>query len=227
MKRVKSSAKHAGRNTVSVPGLSPIILPAPKPFRQTTVFEALKKRRTVRAIGDRKLSVQILSNLLWAAGGLNRRKGGPFNGPGRTAASASNSQEIDLYVTLKEGAYLYMPASHTLIPVAAGDLRPLALMREQGRTGAKAPARFVYVVDIAKFSKAGFQEPGLYDPETQSSYYSVDTGMIAANVYLAAAAQGVSAWFHHCNRTAITKALNLRPDQRALFGQTVGYPIIG
>jgi SagB-type dehydrogenase family enzyme len=203
--------------------LLPITLPSPKLHRGTTVFEALKKRRTVRAIGDRKLPLQVLSNLLWAACGVNAKKG-PFGIPGRTAASASNSQEIDLYVAMPEGIYLYEPLSHKLIPAAAGDLRTLAIGPGQGKAGAKAPVRLVYVVDIDKFSKAGFQEPGLYDREIRKSYYYVDTGIMAENVYLFAASQGLATWFHNCNRTALAKILKLRPNQRVLFGQTVGYP---
>ena len=84
--------------------------------------------------------------------------------------------------------------------------------------------RLVYVVDIEKFRKAGFQEPGLHDPETQKAYYYVDTGLIAGNVYLFAASQGLAAWFHNCNRAMLSRILKLRKDQRVLFGQTVGYP---
>ena len=88
MKRVKSSARPVKNTAASVPGLSPIILPAPRPVRQTTMFAALKRRRTVRAIGDRRLSIQVLANILWAAGGLNRRKGCQ---PGSTTATAPPS----------------------------------------------------------------------------------------------------------------------------------------
>ena len=86
--------------------LQPIPLPKPMIGRGRTVFAALQGRKTVRAISDKRLSRQMLSNLLWAACGVNRKKG-PFGGPGITAASASNSQEIALYVALEEGTYLY------------------------------------------------------------------------------------------------------------------------
>jgi nitroreductase len=164
----------------------------------------------------------VISNLLWAACGVNRKRG-PFGDPGRTAGSASNSREIDLYVAMSDGTYLYEAESHKLIPVAAGDLRPLAIGPGQMGTGAVAPVRLVYVVDIEKFKRAGFQEPGLYDPEVQKSYYYVDTGLIAQNVYLFAASQGLAAWFHNCNKGAVARKLGLQRNQRALFGQTVGY----
>ena len=87
-----------------------------------------------------------------------------------------------------------------------------------------APARFIYVVDIDRFKNAGFQEPGLHDPEIQKSYYFVDTGLIAQNVYLATCSLGLASWFHNCNKAALANELGLKPHQRALFGQTIGYP---
>jgi nitroreductase len=222
----KKSARPSGENAVSTDSardLPPIILPSPRLDGGTSILEALKKRRTVRSYRDRKLPLRVLSNLLWAACGVNRKRG-PFGVPGRTAASASNSQEIDLYVVMPEGVYLYEAASHTLIPVVRGDLRALAIGPGQKGTGANAPVHFIYVVDLDKFSNAGFQEPGLYDPEIRKSYYYVDTGLIAGNVYLFASSQGLGAWFHNCDRPALTKKLHLRSRQRALFGQTVGYP---
>jgi nitroreductase len=206
--------------------LQPIFLPKPKPGRSTSVFLALQKRRTVRAISDKKLPLQILSSLLWAACGINREKG-PFGVLGKTAASASNSQEIDCYVALQDGIYLYEPVLHRLAPVVAGDFRSIAIAGGQAKWGAKAPVRFIYVVDIDKFSKAGYQEPGLWDPEIQKSYFYVDTGLVAANVYLFAASQGLAAWLHNCNKPALSATLKLPPNQRALFGQTIGYPAKG
>jgi hypothetical protein len=197
-------------------------LPRPAAGRGTSVFAALQKRRTDRSISDRKLSLQMLSNLLWSACGINRGKG-PFGIPGSTAASASNSQEISLYVALEDGIYLYEPVSHCLTLVTGEDLRGLAIGRGQGKMGASAPVRLIYVVDIDRFSKAGFQEPGLWDREVQKSYYFVDTGLIAGNVYLFAASHGLAAWFHNCDREALSIKLGLGKDKRVLFGQTVGY----
>jgi nitroreductase len=199
-----------------------IALPEPVFDRCGTVFEALKKRSTSRSISDRRISLQILSDILWAAQGVNRVRG-PFGVPGRTAGSASNSQEICVYVAMKDGIYLYEPDFHRLTLVADGDSRTLAIGPGQGRAGANAPIRFIYVVDIDRFRNAGFQEPGLYDPEIQKSYYFVDTGLIAQNVYLASSSLGLTAWFHNCNKAALGKKLNLKPHQRALFGQTIGY----
>jgi nitroreductase len=179
-------------------------------------------RGTSRSISDKKIPLQILSDILWAAQGINRVHG-PFGGPGRTAGSASNSQEVCVYVAKEEGTYLYEPDSHTMTLVAAGDSRSLAIGPGQRTSGVNAPVRFIYVVDVDKFKTAGYQEPGLYDPEIQKSYYFVDTGLIAQNVYLAASALGLVSWFHNCNKTRLAKILGLKPHQRALFGQTIGY----
>jgi Nitroreductase family len=202
----------------------PIQLPMPARDRATSVFDALERRKTTRQISATPLSMQQLANLLWAACGVNR-KAGPFGLPGRTAASASNSQEIDLYVAMPSGVYLYDGAQNRLMPVVAEDLRSGALTPGQQGIDAKAPIQLLYVVDVDRLiHTAGFQEPGLHDPEVQMSYYYVDTGLIAGNVYLFAAAEGLAAWFHNCHRTDLARRLGLRPAQRVLFAQSVGYP---
>ena len=201
-----------------------IKLPKPTFDRGKSVLKALRARKSVREFSDKKLSRQMLSNLLWAACGVNREKI-LIGLSGRTAASASNSQEIDLYVAMQEGTYLYDAAGHCLVPAVAGDLRSLALGQFQPGTGTNAPVRLIYVVDIDKLvHTSGFPEPGLRDPEIQKSYYYVDTGLIAGNVYLFAASLGLAAWFHNCNKPALAEKLKLSADHRVLFGQTVGYP---
>jgi hypothetical protein len=201
-----------------------IDLPKPALDRGKSVPRALQHRQTIREIGGKKLSLQLLSRLLWAACGVNRKRG-PFGVPGRTAASASNSQEIDVYVVLEEGIYIYDAFLHRLAPIIAGDLRALAIGPGQSHFAATAPVHLIYIADVHKLSHtSGYQEPGLQDPEIQKSYYFVDTGLIAGNVYLFAASQGLASWFHNCNKPALTAKLKLRADQRVLFGQTVGYP---
>ena len=203
--------------------LAPIDLVKPQTEGGKSVLAALAERKTIRAVSDKPLPPQVMSNLLWAAFGVNRPGKGPGGGIGRTAASASNSQEIDVYVALPDGVYLYDALPHRLVPVVEDDLR--ARVGRGGRSaGAKAPVRLIYVVDIAKFAKARFQEPGLKDDDIQKSYSFVDTGLIAGNVYLFAASQGLAAWFHNCDKPGLAKELGLRGDQRVLFAQTVGYP---
>lgn len=201
-----------------------IQLPRPRLGRGRSLAESLRRRRTTREIGGRKLPPQLLSNLLWAACGVNRRAG-PFGVGGLTAASASNSQEIDVYVALEDGVHRFDPRRHRLVPVVAGDLRALALGRGQrGSVEMQAPVQLVYVADVHRLTHTrGFQEPGLHDPEVQKSYYYVDTGLIAANVYLFAASRGLACWFHNCDQPALAERLHLGPEERVLFGQSVGY----
>jgi len=203
--------------------LKPIELVPPQMDGGKTVLAALKERKTTRDIRDEKLLPQMLSNLLWAAWGVNR-KNGPFGQIGRTAASASNSQEIDLYVVLPEGTYLYEPVNHRLDPVVAGDLRTKVGAHNQGGPMTIAPVILIYVADISKYGKSRLQEPGLKNTETQKSYYNVACGLIAGNVYLFAASQGLAAWFHNCNKPALAAELKLGPQQRVLYAQTVGMP---
>jgi SagB-type dehydrogenase family enzyme len=208
-------------------GSRPIKLPRPVLQPSRSLVRALQLRKTTREISGKKLPLQTFSNLLWAACGVNRQKG-PFGIPGRTAASASNSQEIDVYVAMEEGTYLYDPFHHRLVPVVADDLRRFAIGQGQAEAGAEAPVRLIYVADIDKLvHTSGYQEPGLRDPDVQRSYYYVDTGLIAANVYLFAASTGLAAWFHNCDKSQLSTKLNLRKDQSVLFGQTVGYPMKG
>jgi len=199
-------------------------LPAPKLSTGKSFADALRLRRTIREMSARKLSWQELSNVLFAARGVNRTRG-PFGGSGSTAASASNSQEVDVYVVLEQGAYFFDAERHGLVPVSGDDVRRLALGPRQPPISPEAPVQLVYVVDLEKLEHTrGFEEPGLHDPEVQKSYYYVDTGIIAGNVYLFAASQGLACWFHNCDRAALARKLALRREQRVLFAQTVGYP---
>jgi hypothetical protein len=214
----------SARETRELPAIQ---LPSEANDRSNPVFAALEQRKTTREISSTPLPLQLLSNLLWAACGVNR-KTGPFGGAGRTAASASNSQEIDVYVALKEGAYLYSAVGNLLTPVVAGDVRSGAMTPGQRGVDAKAPVQLIYVVDVHRLTHTtGFQEPGLQDPDVQKSYYFVDTGLIAGNVYLFAAAQGLAAWFHNCDKAGLAQRLGLRADQRVLFAQSIGYPARG
>jgi hypothetical protein len=200
--------------------LAAVPLPKPQTDGGKSVLASLVERKTVRDIREEKLPPQVLSNLLWAAFGVNRDRGS-FGKPGRTAASASNSQEMDLYVALAEGVYLYEAVPHRLAPVIVGDFRALS----GRRGGTTAPVHIFFVADLARYNTgSGQPDRSIGNPEVQKSYYYVATGLIASNIYLFAASQGLAAWFHNCNREAAARQFKLRPDQRVLFAQTVGYP---
>jgi len=220
LKTVPALTVLAGTTSSFAQDLQPIALVKPQMDGGKSVLAALKDRRTTRNISEKELPPQVLSNLLWAAFGVNRERGS-FGKPGRTAASASNSQEIDLYVALPEGVYLYEAVPHRLTPVVAGDFRA----RSGRRAAARAPVNIFYVVDRTRYDEGpGQPDRNIGDPEVQKSYYYVATGLIAANVYLFAASQGLAAHFHNCDKRNTAREFKLRPEQSVLFAQTVGYP---
>lgn len=204
--------------------LSELPLPPPAASEVMPLFAALQRRRTIRDILSTPVPMHMLGNLLWAGQGVNRWSG-PFGATGRTAPSASNSQEIDIFVALPIAIYCYDACMHRLILAASGDLRKAALTPGQQNVVSVAPVQLIYVADLDRLEHTqGFDEPRLHDPETQKAYYYVDCGLIAGNVGLYAATAGLAAWFHNCDRAALRVALHLRKTQRVLFAQSLGYP---
>ena len=226
MKTVPSMVLYTGlasrysKNLGQIQGLKEIVLPKPENEGGKSVLASLLERKTTRTISTRELPVQVLSNLLWAAFGVNRDTAG-FGKKGRTAPSASNSQEIDLYVALSKGVYIYEAINHRLLPVTEGDFRA----RSGRRGAATAPVNIFYIVDLTRYDQGPSQpDRSIGDPEVQKSYYFADTGFIAQNVYLFAASFGLAAWFHNCDKENTISEFNLKPTQRVLFAQSVGYP---
>lgn len=199
-------------------------LPPPADSGGRNVFQSLLARRTSRDLATTDLSLQEVSNILWAAKGVNRSRTevGQF---GITAASASNSQEVDIYALLGSGCYRYESLNGSLHLVAAGDHRVLALTPGQHLNVPLAPLHLVFVADVDKLIHTqGFKEPRLEDPEFQKAYYFVDTGLIAGNVYLYAASVNLGAWFHNCDYR-LHEILKLNDQQRVLFAQSVGHRV--
>ena len=186
--------------------LKPIALPAPQTSGGKPLMQALKERKSVRDFGPQLLSRQVLSNLLWAAWGINRADGR------RTAPSASNRQEIDVYVIMADGAYVYDAQANALKPVTQNDIRKLAGTQAYA---AEAPVNLVYVADTAKLG--GDDAPRL-------AIANADTGFISQNAYLFCASEGLATVVRaSVNRAELGKALNLRADQRIILAQSVGY----
>lgn len=192
--------------------LQAIALLKPQTKGAKSLLEAVGERKTIRELTEEKLPPQVLSNLLWAAFGVNR----PASG-GRTAPSAMGSKEMDIYVFLAEGIYLYDAAGHSLKPVLSGDHRAKA--GTQAGVG-RAPVNLLYVADLAKYGA------GRGDPATQIAWSHAHAGFIGQNVYLYTASEGLGAWFRaSIDVAALTALLSLRPAQKVLYGQTVGYPV--
>ena len=205
-----------------IPGtseLQAIVLPKPEKEGGKSVLAALSERKTNRSISSKALPMQVISNLLWAGFGVNRDSGS-FGKKGRTAPSASNSQEIDLYVALPAGVYIYDAVIHQLLPVAEGDFRA----RSGRGKAAIAPLNIFYIADLSCYDLGPTQpDRKIGDPEVQKSYYFTDTGFIAQNIYLCAASFGLAAWFHNCDKENTVGEFLQKPTQRVLFAQTVGY----
>ena len=216
-------ASSATGYSMEIPGpqkLQSIVLPKPETDGGKSILASLLERKTTRTISSKELPIQVISNLLWAGFGVNRETSG-FGKKGRTAPSASNSQEIDLYVALPGGVYIYEATQHHLLPVAEGDFRA----RSGRRGAATAPLNIFYIVDISRYDLGPTQpDRAIGDPEVQKSYYYTDTGFIAQNIYLYAASFGLAAWFHNCDKENTVREFNLKPTQHVLFAQTVGYP---
>ncbi len=188
--------------------LKQVQLPKPQTDGGKPLMQALKERKSTRAFADRKLTEQVLSNLLWAAFGINRPDGK------RTAPTAMNRQEVDVYVILAEGAFLYEPKEHVLKQIAAGDLRAQAGTQEFVRD---APVNLVYVADTAKMVGA--------PEDSKALWYGVSTGAVTQNVYLYCASEGlVTVARAFVNRDGLSKSLSLRPEQKIALAQTVGFP---
>lgn len=195
----------------SVPGqdLKHISLPPPQTEIGKPLMQALGLRQSSRVFDSKPLPLQELSNLLWAADGVNRPESGK-----RTAPSAMNWQEVDVYVVLKEGAYRYDATSHSLTPIVAGDLREATGRQEFTKN---APLNLVYVSDCARMPRASEQDRTIYG--------AADVGFIAQNVYLYCASQGLAVVVRGMvDREKLGTELKLRAEQRIILAQTVGYP---
>jgi nitroreductase len=173
------------------------------------LMQILAKRSSSREFSSEPLPVNILSNMLWAASGINRPESGR-----RTAPSAKNLQEIDIYTATAEGLYLYDAKANLLKQILATDIR--------GMTGTQgfvkeAAVNLIYVADYSKM--------GSVSDEVKNMYAAADTGFISENVYLYCASEGLSTVVRAgIDRPALAQAMGLRPDQRIILAQSVGYP---
>ncbi|MFW9851167.1 MAG: nitroreductase family protein, partial [Candidatus Thorarchaeota archaeon] len=130
-----------------------------------------------------------------------------------------------LYVALKDGLYLYEAEPHQLTPIAAGDFSMMSGQGGASKLTRHTPVNIFYVVDLERYDLGPDQpDPRIGDPEVQKSYYFTDTGFIAQNINLFAASEGLATWFHNCDKALIRAEFNLRPTQRILFSQTIGFP---
>jgi len=184
-----------------------IELPTPQKTGGMPIMEALAKRATVRSFDTTDISIQQLSNLLWASFGVNRPDGK------RTAPSANNKQEIDIYVLLKNGAFIYDAANNKLNQVISDDLRSQAA----DRRFADAPVQLILIADLEK--------RGENSEEGKLRTANIDCGYISQNIYLFCSSEGlVTGARGTVNRDFLIFKLKLRADQKILLAHSVGHP---
>jgi nitroreductase len=189
--------------------LKPIQLSKPRMDGGKPLMQALKDRSSSREFSTQKLPSQVLSNLLWAAFGVNRPESGK-----RTAPSAANWQEVDIYAATAEGLYLYDAKPHVLKPVLSEDIRALTGLQAFVKD---APLNLIYVADLSRISRGTSEE--------KDFFAAADTGFIAQNVYLFCASEGLATVVRaNIDRPTLGKAMKLGPNQRITLSQTVGYP---
>jgi SagB-type dehydrogenase family enzyme len=193
----------------AAPAQDLVKLPAPEMRGGMPLMEALAQRRSIRAFKDQALSQQMLSNLLWAAYGINRPETGDH-----TVPSWRGSKEIDVYVATADGVSVYDPKANVLRRVMPGDIRKKTSSMV---FVADAPLVLVYVADLSRMGKASEEE--------QVLNAHVDAGIVAQNVYLFAASSGLATVvLGSVDRKALAQTLGVRREQIVTFSQPVGYP---
>ena len=188
--------------------LKPLLLPPPRTDAGKPLMVALTQRQTIRDIKADRLADQTLADLLWAGFGINR----PAS-RSRTAPSAMNSQEVDLYVALPQGLYLYEPQTNALKALIGDDVRPRTGGQEFART---APVTLVFVADLSRLAKV--------EPDRREFYAAFDAGCICQNLYLFCASAGLATVVHDLDRAPLAKAMKLGPNQKIIMAQAIGYP---
>jgi SagB-type dehydrogenase family enzyme len=205
---------NCGSNNAKKPDtgdLAPIKLLSPETGGGTPLMDTLKNRKSSRSFTTDKLPPQLLSNLLWAAFGINRPEKG-----NRTAPSAINRQEIDVYVAMQEGIYLFDAQSNKLNPVVKGDFREKTteFIQPSRKLIAGAPLQLIYVANSSRTGIIG----------SNADYSSVSAGCIVQNVYLFCASFNlgtvVRALF---DEEELHKIMGLKKNDRIVITQTVGY----
>ncbi|MDL2231168.1 SagB/ThcOx family dehydrogenase [Porphyromonadaceae bacterium OttesenSCG-928-L07] len=188
--------------------LKEIQLNQPDKTRGHAVMKAFDLRKSDREFSEKMLSIQDLSDLLWAANGINRADKGL-----RTAPSAMNKQDIDIYVCMAEGVYLYHAKGHKLTPVVKEDVRPLLASAQEFVK--KVPVCLLMVSDGALFNG---------DAETKLYLGALDAGIVSQNIALFCAGTGlVTVPRAYMDKEKLHKTLKLREEQQIMINNPIGY----
>jgi len=194
--------------SLAATGSAVLELPPPRTQGGKPLIEALRLRRSIREYSDRPLPLQVLSDLLWAAFGINRPSGD------RTAPYWRHIMVIDVYAAMADGVWLYEPKRHVLLAHLRADIRAQTGLQD---FVANAPLNLVYVAHGERMQDISANERRLYA--------SVDTGFIGQNVYLFCASEGLATVFRGAVAyEKLNRTMQLEKDQFVTFAQTVGYP---
>lgn len=175
-----------------------------------SVMEAFANRQSSSEFADKELSMQDLSNLLWAANGINRENGK------KTAPSAQNSQDIDIYVALPKAVYKFDAQSNNLVFIAEGDYRSLA----GGKKDTPLPPSILYLVaDASKY------KPSAYNTmEHITDMNKVDAGIVSQNISVFCSGMGLGTKPRaQMNHAELKKVLKLNDNQSLILNHPIGY----
>ena len=205
----KQPEAKAEKSVTEIPADSIIKLLEPDKTLDVSLMQALSDRASQREFADKQLSLEDLSSLLWAANGVNREDGK------RTAPSAVNSQDVDIYVCMASGAYLYDAKQSQLTRITTEDLRPAVC----GKQPMEAPVFLVMVADISRYPEGLASQRQLVE-----SFACMDAGYVSGNIGLyCAAAKLATVPRASMDKEALTKSLNLKDTQIPLLNNPVGY----
>ena len=199
----------AEKAVTEIPADSIIKLLEPDKTLDVSLMQALSDRASQREFADKQLSLEDLSSLLWAANGVNREDGK------RTAPSAVNAQDIDIYVCMASGAYLYDAKQSQFTRITTEDLRPAVC----GKQPMEAPVFLVMVADISRYPEGLASQRQLVE-----SFAAMDAGYVSQNICLyCAAAKLATVPRASMDKDALAKALNLKDTQILILNNPVGY----
>ncbi len=182
-------------------------LPAPQKTGGKPLMEALNARQSGRVYANKPMTMQQTSNLLWAATGVNREDGR------MTAPTASNNQQVEVFVANHEGVYEYLPKTNELRTIVKGDHRELFAKQKPHQ---QASVLLLFV--------ANYEKMGKYDDNAKMKYGYTDVGNVSQNVYLFAASEGLaSVVMGMFDPDPLIKTLKLKPSQKPVLTQAVGF----
>jgi SagB-type dehydrogenase family enzyme len=185
-----------------------IKLPDPEIEKGKPLMQALNQRQSIRSYSAREISEQELANLLWAANGINRRESG-----GRTAPTSRNKQEIEVYLSNKDGLFRYDAQQHALITIHNRDIRAVTGTQPYVAT---APVNLIIVADLSKMGA---------DLQTNLQTANIDAGFVSQNIYLYCASEDMATVVRgSVNREKLAAEMGLTPNFQIIVAQTVGYP---